>query len=153
MKRNMKKIVLSLISLLLPMMASALAFTVDGLSYEHLGGLNDGVRLLGFVGDKCPSEITIPATVTNDNKTYSVEVISSGAFLGSTELTSVKMESQNKNGVKYIEPNSFAGCTNLSKVTFSGLLESILAPEYLQMGFQELYRPENCDYQCKEAVY
>ena len=117
------------------MMASALAFTVDGLSYEHLGGLNDGVRLLGFVGDKCPSEITIPATVTNDNKTYSVEVISSGAFLGSTELTSVKMESQNKNGVKYIEPNSFAGCTNLSKVTFSGLLESILAPGFSgQMG-------------------
>ena len=112
------------------MMASALAFTVNGLSYEHLGGLDNAVRLLGYAGDKYPSEITIPATVTNEGRTYSVDVISAGAFLGNTELTSVKMESQDKNGVKYIEPNSFAGCTNLSRVNFSGILKAIYAPGY-----------------------
>ena len=126
----MKKIAIILLATLLPMMASALAFTVNGLSYEHLGGLNDGVRLLGFVGEKCPSEVIIPATVTNDGRTYSVEVISSGAFLGSKDLVSVEMKSQDKNGVRYIEPNSFAGCTSLSKVTFSGRLEGILAPGF-----------------------
>lgn len=126
----MKKIAIIFLATLLPMIANALAFTVNGLSYEHLGGLNQAVRLLGFVGEKCPSQVIIPATVTNDGRTYSVDVISAGAFNGCTELTSVKMETKGDNGVKYIEPNSFAGCTNLSEIIFSNVLKAILAPGF-----------------------
>lgn len=111
-------------------MADELTFTVDGLNYQHLGGLNQAVRLLGYKGDKCPQKVIIPATVSNAGKTYSVDVISSGAFLGCVDLISVEMKSSGDNGVKYIDPNSFAGCTNLSKVGFSGVLEAINAPGF-----------------------
>ena len=111
-------------------MADELTFTVDGLNYQHLGGLNQAVRLLGYEGDKCPQKVIIPATVSNAGKTYSVDVISSGAFLGCVDLISVEMKSSGDNGVKYIDPNSFAGCTNLSKVGFSGVLKAIYAPGF-----------------------
>ena len=129
----MKKIAFIILAMLLPIlpiMADELAFTVDGLNYQHLGGLNQAVRLLGYEGDKCPQQVIIPATVSNAGKTYSVDVISSGAFLGCVDLISVEMKSSGDNGVKYIDPNSFAGCTNLSKVGFSGVLKAINAPGF-----------------------
>ena len=129
----MKKIAFIILAMLLPIlpiMADELTFTVDGLNYQHLGGLNQAVRLLGYKGDKCPQKVIIPATVSNAGKTYSVDVISSGAFLGCVDLISVEMKSSGDNGVKYIDPNSFAGCTNLSKVGFSGVLKAIYAPGF-----------------------
>lgn len=129
----MKKIAFIILAMLLPIlpiMADELTFTVDGLNYQHLGGLNQAVRLLGYEGDKCPQKVIIPATVSNAGKTYSVDVISSGAFLGCVDLISLEMKSSGDNGVKYIDPNSFAGCTNLSKVGFSGVLKAIYAPGF-----------------------
>jgi len=109
----MKKIMFVLLSMLmpiLPIMADELAFTVDGLIYQHLGGLTGAVRLLGYDGDKCPSNVTIPATVTNDGRTYNVSTISSGAFYGCTNLVSVTMLNNGKYGVEIIEANTFHNC-------------------------------------------
>ena len=115
------------LAVLMPMLASALGFTVDGLNYEPLGGLTGAVRVLGPEGD-CPSNVTIPATVTNEGQTYNVSTISSGAFYGCTNLVSVTMLNEGKYGVEFIDANAFAGCTSLKEIHFSNVLNAIGTP-------------------------
>ena len=157
----MKKISLIIVAMLLPMMASALAFTVNGLSYEHLGGLTQAVRLIGYVTEECPSDVIIPATVSDGDRTYSVDNISSGAFWGCTNLRSVFMENDAAgNGVKYIDANSFSGCTNLKYVHFSKTLNAILGPGWSHeigafegcTSLESIYLPASMNYLIDENV-
>ena len=65
--------------------------------------------------------ISIPASITYGNKTYSVTSIDYQAFKGCSSLTSVTIP----NSVTSIEANTFGGCSSLTSVTIPNSVTSI----------------------------
>ena len=66
----------------------------------------DGVSLSG--------EITIPATVTIANTSYSVITVAKNGFAGQSAITAVSLPKT----LKTIESRAFAGCTGLTQMSF-----------------------------------
>ncbi len=115
----MKKQLLLLVSLLLPLMASADAVEIDGIYYNLVSeGQQAEVT-------KNPSEysgaITIPESVKNKGITYSVTSIGDDAFLNCSGLTSVTIG----NSVTSIGDYAFRGCKGLTSVTIPNSVTSI----------------------------
>lgn len=76
-------------------------------------------QVTGYKG--AGGSISIPSTFTNDDNTYSVVSIGSGAFSGCTDLTGVGIPG----GVTSIGDYAFSGCTSLTGVTFPSSLRNI----------------------------
>lgn len=138
----MKKLLLTFVAMLLPMVASAQMnfVTVDGICYElwddHVVVYNNskyGRGTASYTGN-----VVIPPTVTTGGKTYPVTVIGSEAFFESS-ISSVSIPSSVTNidtyafysctnltsitipqSVERIGPWAFRGCTNLSTINFEG---------------------------------
>ena len=101
-----KQLLLSIIMLLLPAVASA-DCEINGIYYL----LNDETLTATVWMKSIPyrGDITIPKTVSNGGKTYSVTKIGDSAFKDCTNLTSVTIP----DGVTTIHMNAFRGCTSL----------------------------------------
>ena len=122
MKRKLLSLLLILAMVLAVFPASALAagsnksmvWSQDGLQFEKL---DDGsVQVKGFDSTANPDmDVTIPETVTKDEKEYAVTGISKEAFKN-TDITSVYISE----GVTDIGDSAFEGCEQLSDVTFGG---------------------------------
>lgn len=99
--------------------AGAVDFEQDGLRYL---GDNSGLACLGFVGDgsaalDANNGLTIPGTITYQNKTYTVTEIDNSAFYvsdGSSLLESVTIPAS----VSYIGSGAFKNCRSLKRVNF-----------------------------------
>jgi hypothetical protein len=113
---KLKLLLLSLLSLLVSITAKA--FVVDGIYYDIL--TNTTVQV-----SQQPSTlsgiITIPATVTYDNVTYSVTRISNMAFGNCFNITSIEIP----NSVTSIGDNAFSTCTGLTSITIPNSVTSI----------------------------
>ncbi len=105
--------------LLLPTVAGAYDFMVDGIYYS----LVDGYAVVTNNGQSgCYSgEVVIPEAVTNNGTTYPVTAIGKNAFLICNNLTHVTLP----NTVTSIGDNAFAKCTNLAGIDLSGSLKEI----------------------------
>ena len=66
--------------------------------------------------------MSIPSTVTYDNKTYRVTAIGENAFRDCTKIKKIKWKSE---PIKVIGANAFKGCSNLKYVDLPGVLETI----------------------------
>ena len=72
----MKKILLTIIAILLPLMASAIAITQNGISYSLDSSTETAIVLLGtYSGD-----VNIPPHVTYEGVTYTVTSIGGQVF-------------------------------------------------------------------------
>lgn len=81
----MKKILLTIIAILLPLMASAIAITQNGISYSLDSSTKTAIVSKGtYSGD-----VNIPPHVTYEGVTYTVTSIGYGAFKGCRGLTFV----------------------------------------------------------------
>ena len=140
----MKKFfLLSLLSLLMPMMANAYDAEVDGIYYDLSGDeatVNHGILAVGsYSGD-----VTIPESITYNGKTYSVTGIGYQAFYKCGSLTSVSIPESVKsiadwtfyectgltaitipNGVTTIGDRAFYGCSALTTVTVGNSVTSV----------------------------
>ena len=101
----MKKQVLLLVCLLMTVfsnMAFGQDVVIDGIFYR-LGGDEACVikKSNGYKGD-----ITIPSTVIFNGLSYTVNLITTEAFSGSTGLTSITLP----NSIKTIGDKAFSGC-------------------------------------------
>ena len=63
--------------------------------------------------------IEIKENVNINNESHKIEVISRGAFKGSSELTEIKLPSS----IKKIDDNAFLNCNNLENVYYNGTIE------------------------------
>lgn len=118
----MKKItLLTLLSLLMPMVAKAYDAAIDGIYYnfsEDEATVTHGLIAFGSYS----GTVTIPATVvTEEEKTYSVTGIDYQAFYKCSNLISVIIPES----VKHIDDWAFYECTSLTSVTIPNGVTSI----------------------------
>jgi len=124
--------------------AKAYDFVAGGIYYSiNTGGVSVTVTT-GDSGFRYNGDVTIPATVSNDGKTYNVTAIGYEAFYQCSELESITLGSKIKtigdHAFRYCTalkavaiPNStetmgsyaFSGCTNLKTITIGTGLKAI----------------------------
>ena len=128
----MKKIFITIIAMLLPLLASAEIITVDGIKYS-INFLYEAEVVNSY---EYSGNITIPPSFMYNGESYVVKKIGKYAFQGSTDLISVVipncvtaigenafyqcsgLKSVNiPNGVKTIENYVFGSCSSLTKMT------------------------------------
>ena len=120
----MKKQLLLLVMMLLPLVASADAVLIDGIYYflyneaktaEVSRNPNYGQT------DYCQGDVTIPETVVFDGQTYSVTGIGDYAFEQCNSIFSITIGSK----VKTIGAGAFSNCQNLQSITIPTNVETI----------------------------
>ena len=104
-----------LLAILLPALATAHDFEVDGIYYN----INGNEAAVTFRGLHCNSfyneysgSVVIPATVTNNGTTYPVTSIDTLAFYYCSELTSIDLP----NSITEIGQQAFGRCPGLTSI-------------------------------------
>ncbi|MBQ1724690.1 MAG: leucine-rich repeat domain-containing protein [Muribaculaceae bacterium] len=107
------------VCLLVSPRASAYDFMVGGLCYNKNSDGNTVTvtyeRTIQPYYTALSGALTIPASVTNGGKTYSVTAIDANAFRGCTGLTAVTVP----NTVASVGNYAFQGCTAIAKLTWN----------------------------------
>lgn len=122
--KQLIKLSLLMLALLMPAVAMAEDFTVGGVYYNINGdeaivtykGASPSSTFYEYVGN-----VTIPETVTWEGKTYPVTAIGEGAFNNCTELTGITIP----NSIIDIRENAFAGCNRLTSVEIPNSVTAI----------------------------
>ena len=128
MKQNiLKSLLLALLLAMLPQVASAYDFKVDGLCYNKTGGgtsvtvTYEGTGADGYGYSNLNGDLVIPPSVTYDGTTYSVTTIGGRAFYDCSGLTSVTIP----NSVTTINYSAFSRCSGLTSVTIPNSVTTI----------------------------
>ena len=115
----MKKHLLLLVMMLLPMVASAYTAEIDGIFYIFSG--NEAIVTYKSDRNSYSGDVVIPASVTYNDKTYSVTSIGYYAFGRCFSLTSVTIP----NSVTSIGDGAFNYCQSLTSITIPNSVTSI----------------------------
>ena len=124
MKQIIKSSIFFLLAFILPAIANAHDFEVDGIFY-NINGNKATVTYKGSYSYSYSNEysgsVTIPSTVTYGGTTYSVTSIGSSAFYRCSGLTNFTIP----NSVTSIGNYAFDGCSGLTNVTIPNSVTSI----------------------------
>ena len=145
----MKKVFITIISTLLPLMANA-AIEIDGIWY-NLNTNDNTAEVVSSPSTKYSGNISVSSNVYYQNKYYTVTSIGNSAFEGCVDMTSVSIPSSVTtigdaafyyctglttvnipNGVKTIGEGSFSKCSGLTSVTIPGSVTSIGTNAFFQ---------------------
>ena len=123
----MKKVLLSILLTLLPLLASAETVEIDGIWYNLVTKAQEAEVTwnpnLGIWSGSYSGSIEIPASVTYNDITYNVTSIGDDAFCSSSSLTSVTIPQS----VTLIGKEAFFWCTNLISVNIPyGIKKSVI---------------------------
>ena len=116
---NMKKQLLLLAMILLPLVASADAVEINGIYYNLVSKIQEAEVTSN--PNKYTGSVVIPEKVTYESVEYSVTSIGTEAFRGCSGLSSVTIGS----GVTSIGDRAFYYCSGLTSVTIGNSVKSI----------------------------
>lgn len=122
----MKKFLVSLVLSFVVLASKAANFTVDGIYYYTIDSVRVGVKVDYDIDPKTynvtyhyyTGNLTIPSTVTYDEKTYKVTKVD---LYGCSELTSVSLPSS----LEEIAESGFQDCSQLTQITLPESLKII----------------------------
>ena len=117
MKQIIKSSIFLLMAFILPTIANAHDFEVDGI-YYNINGNEAYVTYNEF--NEYSGSVTIPSTVTYGGTTYSVTSIGEWAFSGCSGLTSINIP----NSVSSIGMLAFSGCSGLTSINIPNSVTS-----------------------------
>ncbi len=119
----MKKLLLFIFTLLLPLVASADAsrIKINGICYNLFDKDKTAEVTSSTTDSKYSGDVVIPATVTYNDSQYSVTSIRSSAFYGCSGLTSITIP----NSVTSIGNSAFSGCSGLTSITIPNSVTNI----------------------------
>lgn len=134
----MKKVLISFVLALLPVLESGASVKIGSL-YYNLEASNRTAEVAPFQEDKYEGDITIPAEISYQGTTYRVTAVAESAFWDCGGLTSIVLPA----GLESIGPLAFLACTKLTSLkipasvvsigenafTFEGALTSIVVDE------------------------
>ena len=117
----MKKLLLFIFTLLLPLVANADAsrININGINYNLFD--KDKTAEITSSSPRYSGEVTIPATVTYNDNQYRVTSIGYGAFRDCSGLTSITIP----NSVTTIGEYAFHGCSGLTSITIPSSVTTI----------------------------
>ena len=115
----MKKQLLLLMLMMLPLLASADAVEIDGIYYNLITKGN--IAEVTKKPSNYSGNVVLPESVTYDDVNYRVKSIEGSAFYGCSGLTSVTIS----NSVTSIGHFAFSGCSSLTSVTIPNSVTSI----------------------------
>ena len=126
MKKTYLKQLFTALLLLCSIVATAKDFVADGIAYNITDATNLTVEVTytgptSIGGNRYSGAVTIPASVTYNETTYSVTTIGPRAFARSFRLTSITIPSS----VTSIGESAFDGCTGLTSITIPSSVTSI----------------------------
>ena len=121
--KTIKFLLITIAVLLCSVMANAHDFEVDGIFYDILSSTDLTVEVTYNASSykEYSGVVTIPSSVTYEDKTYSVTSIGADAFAYCFSLTSVTIP----NSVTSIGGYAFRGCSSLTSVTLPNSVTSI----------------------------
>lgn len=121
--KTIKLLLTTIAMLLCSVMANAHDFEVDGIFYDILSYTDLTVQVTYNASSykEYSGVVTIPSSVTYEDKTYSVTSIGYVAFGDCTSLTSITIP----NSVTSIVGYAFRGCSSLTSVTIPNSVTSI----------------------------
>ena len=147
----MKKLLLFMVTMLMPMMASAYDFELDGFFYnvisvsdltlelttdvENLDVLNGGNN------KKYSGDIIIPSKINYKGKEWSIIKIC-GTFNYCSDVTSVNLPST----ITEIGPGTFVGCTSMKEITLPNSLVKIGEWSFGRCGIEKMTFPPSIEY-------
>ena len=111
----MKQLLLSLLAILMPMVASADAVEIDGIYYNLISKAKEAEVTRN--PDKYTGSVTIPESITYDGTEYSVTSIGEYSFYNCKDMTSVTIP----NSVTSIGNVAFSGCDGLISLHISDI--------------------------------
>ena len=140
----MKKQLLLLVMILLPMVASADSVEIDGIYYNLVskGGSNiaEVTNEPNYDTNYYKGNIIIPKTVNYNDINYTITSIGNHAFYYCKGLESVTLP----NGLTSIGDESFIGCTGISEINIPNTLINIGKGAFRDCtGFTSLIIPDN----------
>ncbi len=111
----MKQLLLSLLAILMPMVASADAVEIDGIYYNLITKAKEAEVTRN--PDKYTGSVTIPESITYDGTEYSVTSIGEYSFYNCKDMTSVTIPYS----VTFIGDVAFSNCNGLTSLHISDI--------------------------------
>ena len=125
MMKNLIKTTLILLALLMPLLANAHDFEVDGIYYYIINKNKAMVTCKGSDGSQYSNEysgsVVIPETVSYNGTSYTVTFIGNDAFFGCSGLMSIDIP----NSVTAIGSHAFSWCTGLTSIDIPNSVTAI----------------------------
>ena len=117
----MKKQLLLLVMMLLPMVTNADTVVIDGIYYNLISKIKEAEVTKNPSRNKYTGDIEIPASVTHNGIEYSVTSISNYAFQSCNKLTSIILPQS----VTNIGEDAFSDCFGLSSIAIPNSVVTI----------------------------